>query len=162
MAYRWGILNEHQYIVGVETDLEEAKKLADDEVSHRGGKYSCAVQDATSNVHYYARCLTDEKTATKPEVSRALEAYRRIGFTVAHAGDPQCGPMSYSLDSISKVLRGYEEVIYEQGDLRPWVKGTTPKVESSIITPNTPSIETPQSVTSSPNIVMGSPILPGQ
>lgn len=47
-AYRWGQRNGHSYVVGATTDLEEAKKIADEHVSYRGGKYGCEVCSCSS------------------------------------------------------------------------------------------------------------------
>lgn len=45
MAYRFGDKEKHSYVVGLEEDLEDAKKLAQKEEYHRGGKYSCVVDE---------------------------------------------------------------------------------------------------------------------
>lgn len=42
-ALRWGCREFHSYIVGVYSNLEAAKKVADEHTDYRGGKYVCTV-----------------------------------------------------------------------------------------------------------------------
>lgn len=43
MAYRWGYLNNHHYIIYCGTDEQKAVALAQAECADRGGKYGCIV-----------------------------------------------------------------------------------------------------------------------
>ena len=42
-AYRYGMRDDHSYVVGIYSTLDLAKSAADSEVEYRGGKYGCAV-----------------------------------------------------------------------------------------------------------------------
>lgn len=44
VALRWGSNENHSYNLGVYTDLEEAKKVANQHDRDRGGKYVCEVE----------------------------------------------------------------------------------------------------------------------
>lgn len=44
-AFRWGNRSDHSYISGVFSKKAQAIKDADNEVQHRGGKYSCQVEE---------------------------------------------------------------------------------------------------------------------
>ena len=46
VALRWGSNENHSYNLGVYTDLEEAKKVANQHDRDRGGKYVCEVEKA--------------------------------------------------------------------------------------------------------------------
>lgn len=48
-AYRWGNMSEHSYLLGVFTDLDKAKKVADSHCKYRGGKYACVVEECELN-----------------------------------------------------------------------------------------------------------------
>jgi hypothetical protein len=43
MAYRWGDLNEHHYVIYVGADEQKAVACAQAEENDRGGKYGCVV-----------------------------------------------------------------------------------------------------------------------
>lgn len=43
-AYRWGLRDDHSYVVAATTDLESAKDIARTEEEHRRGKYGVAVE----------------------------------------------------------------------------------------------------------------------
>jgi hypothetical protein len=49
IAYRWGNLNAHWYLVYAGSDETKAHALAENETHHRGGKYGCAVVRANEN-----------------------------------------------------------------------------------------------------------------
>ena len=94
-AYRWGWLNGHQYMVGVETDLERAIQRADEEASNRGGKYGVTVMGWESPLigcdesgefkqqtcrrlhHASSTCGEDE-----PYENARLEMFYKLGHTV--------------------------------------------------------------------------------
>lgn len=70
-AHRWAKVEDHSYVVAVTSDLKEAKKFCKDEVSWRGGKYSCRVTSLTYGecnessvdivyVHYGRKAQTGE------------------------------------------------------------------------------------------------------
>jgi len=43
IAYRYGMRDDHSYLVSVSTQIEEAKQAAQSEMEYRGGKYGCEV-----------------------------------------------------------------------------------------------------------------------
>jgi len=45
VAYRWGDVNNHNYVVGVYSNNEKATNAAGIEYSNRGGKYECHVTE---------------------------------------------------------------------------------------------------------------------
>lgn len=45
VAYRYGLRDDHSYVVGVFKDVGLAIQAAKDHVQHRGGKYACEVLD---------------------------------------------------------------------------------------------------------------------
>jgi hypothetical protein len=49
VALRWGSNENHSYNIGVYTDLEEAKKVANQHDRDRGGKYVCEVEKGVLN-----------------------------------------------------------------------------------------------------------------
>ena len=48
-AYKWGLRDNHSYVVGAYTDLEQAKCIADSHVEYRGNKYGCEVTSCVQN-----------------------------------------------------------------------------------------------------------------
>jgi hypothetical protein len=87
-AYRWGWLNEHQYVVALTNDHEKAEAMAKAECDDRGGKYGCAVwrprvEAKTCDdleVCFYAPSLYGED---KPHFNRRMDAFERIGNMIA-------------------------------------------------------------------------------
>jgi hypothetical protein len=45
VAYRWGDVNNHSYVVGVYSNKEKALNAAGIEYSNRGGKYECHITE---------------------------------------------------------------------------------------------------------------------
>lgn len=60
IAYRWGWINAHQYIVRVTCDLRAAKDAADAEAKYRGGKYGVTVWDANGKAVHHAPSIYGE------------------------------------------------------------------------------------------------------
>ena len=50
LAERWGGPNEHAYVAGASTRLDDAKKIAKQEVDWRGGKYAGVVYQCPNGV----------------------------------------------------------------------------------------------------------------
>lgn len=44
IAYRFNNLKDHNYLVGVFSSKEKAKRKAEHHVDYRGGKYSCHIE----------------------------------------------------------------------------------------------------------------------
>lgn len=51
-AYRHGNHNDHSYIVGAFTEINNAMAFADTETSDRGGKYACEVEEIELDKNY--------------------------------------------------------------------------------------------------------------
>lgn len=54
VAYRYGLRDDHSYVVGAYVDHTLACQAADEHVTHRGGKYACEVLECP------VRSQTDE------------------------------------------------------------------------------------------------------
>ena len=63
VAYRYGLRDDHSYVVGVFNDLGLALQAADDHVGHRGGKYGYKVLDCD------VRTKTDEWDDLPPQIA---------------------------------------------------------------------------------------------
>lgn len=67
IAYRWGWINNHHYIVYCGPDETKAVAMAESETSYRGGKYGCVVfrfnDDGTEyeQIHYSNSLWGEEK-----------------------------------------------------------------------------------------------------
>lgn len=75
IAYRWGDLNGHQYIVHAGLDREAALEAAETEAGDRGGKYGCAVYECTGGDHkiiHYASAYHGESGPTHNYTTDAL------------------------------------------------------------------------------------------
>lgn len=79
IAYRWGWLNEHSYIVRLTTDRQAACDAADAETEHRGGKYGVTVWGADGNAVYHASSSYGEKEA---HVNERIHLFERVGLYV--------------------------------------------------------------------------------
>ena len=82
IAYRWGWLNNHNYIVRITTDLQSAKDAADAEAMHRGGKYGVTVWDGEGNAIYHAPSSYGEKAA---QTNWRIELFEAVGLHVVVA-----------------------------------------------------------------------------
>jgi len=69
VAYRYGLRDDHSYVVGVFSDLGLALQAADDHVGHRGGKYGCEVLDCD------VRTKTDEWDELPPQIAFVESPY---------------------------------------------------------------------------------------
>lgn len=81
MAFRFGWINNHWYLVYGGPDRTRACALAADEARLRGGKYSCAVYEFSDlGTEYqlitYEGSTLDEK---EPEHNERIEYHRRLG-----------------------------------------------------------------------------------
>lgn len=83
VAYRYGLRDDHSYVVGVFNDLGLALQAADDHVGHRGGKYGCEVLDCD------VRTKTDEWDELPPQIAFIESPY----FGVLGRGS-QCADMT--------------------------------------------------------------------
>jgi hypothetical protein len=82
IAYRWGWINNHQYIVRVTNDLQAARDAADAEAAHRGGKYSVTVWDNEgSAVHHASSCYGEPKA----HVNYRVDMMESVGCAVVAA-----------------------------------------------------------------------------
>lgn len=95
IAYRWGWLNDHQYIVRVTTDLQEAQDAADAEAAYRGGKYGVTVWDKDGAAVHHAPSCYGEKAA---HINYRVEMFETVGREVVCAIEEE-SPMS--LDAIA-------------------------------------------------------------
>jgi hypothetical protein len=82
IAYRWGWINAHQYIVRVTTDLQAAKDAADAEAAHRGGKYGVTVWGNEGASVYHAPSCYGE---SKAHVNYRVEMMESVGCAVVAA-----------------------------------------------------------------------------
>ena len=79
IAYRWGWINAHQYVVRVTNDLQAAKDAADAESMHRGGKYGVTVWDNDGSAVYHAPSSYREDRA---HVNYRTEMFEAVGLHV--------------------------------------------------------------------------------
>ena len=85
VAYRWGELNNHNYMVAAGADRESICEIASDEADFRGGKYGVAVFEA-SNVRDSAvtgQCCAYYKSMAgedEPYTNRRSVLAERLGF----------------------------------------------------------------------------------
>ena len=83
-AYRWGLLNNHQYYVYAGPDKTKALALAQAEPCGRGGKYGCAVycfaDDGISNTleAYFPSSYAEEK----PYHDERLDMFVQLGVVL--------------------------------------------------------------------------------
>lgn len=42
-GYRWGLRDDHSYVVAVDPDFDKATQLAREELEYRGGKYAMEI-----------------------------------------------------------------------------------------------------------------------
>lgn len=102
-AYRWGMRDSHSYVVGAVDNLSVAKRLAEDEVRDRGGKYGCEVWSATVGQVYYVesphfRCARQPGSCHPADVHKPIEA---------EGACPKCGIYEAAVKFVkgTKVIR---------------------------------------------------------
>lgn len=87
IAYRWGDLNNHHYIVYAGQDEQKAIALAKNEPDYRGGKYGCVVygykdagpeQDCRQVAYFQS--MTDPKDADGPENNYRIDMFQSLGI----------------------------------------------------------------------------------
>lgn len=61
-AYKWGLRDNHSYIIGAFKKKDKAIKVADSHTTYRGGKYGCAVDE----------CKLDSFTNTEENYSKQI------------------------------------------------------------------------------------------
>jgi hypothetical protein len=83
-AYRWGFINNHHYIVCVDTDLQHCIDEANQQADYRGGKYGCVVKDTNGEIKHYAPSMHGE---TAPYENYRIAADEYIGYNVTRAID---------------------------------------------------------------------------
>jgi hypothetical protein len=79
IAYRWGWINGHQYIVRVTNDLQAAMDAADAEAMHRGGTYGVTVWDSDGAQVYHSPSSYREAAA---HVNYRKEMFEAVGLHV--------------------------------------------------------------------------------
>jgi len=86
IAYRWGTLNNHNYIVTATTDRAEAIAAAKDECDGRGGKYGVEVVEypGEDRIAYFSSS-GERRDATGPSHSDDLSAAHYIGEQILSA-----------------------------------------------------------------------------
>lgn len=83
IAYRWGQLNGHQYLVYCGVDRDRAGSRARAEQVERGGKYGCAVYQLDENganpklVEYFGASMHNE---TAPFHNAQIDYLNRLGY----------------------------------------------------------------------------------
>lgn len=79
-ALRWGERENHSYILGLYSDLERAKRAADEHTEYRGGKYQCVVfgcgMDEQVDSDWNAALLY--QTKIEWEVDEDAQAFRNV------------------------------------------------------------------------------------
>ena len=79
-ALRWGERENHSYILGLYSDLERAKRAADEHTEYRGGKYKCMVHqcgmDEQMDSDWNATVLYQTRVAF--EVDEDAQAFRNV------------------------------------------------------------------------------------
>lgn len=67
IAYRWGDINNHSYLVAVCDSQFIAQRYADNETASRGGKYGCRVYKKIMNAPITETDILVYKTKSKQE-----------------------------------------------------------------------------------------------
>ncbi len=79
IAYRWGWLNGHQYIVHASTDREAALEAAEAEADDRAGKYAMVVTErdgeAESRIHY----IPSSYGEANPSHNHRIDMFQSLG-----------------------------------------------------------------------------------
>lgn len=86
VAYRYGLRDDHSYVVGAYATPDLALRAADEHVQHRGGKYGCEVLACE------IRTTTDEYDAIPPQTAFIESPYFGLlgrGSQCADQTDPQ-------------------------------------------------------------------------
>jgi len=112
MAYRWGIINEHHYIVGLFSNKEIAMDQAKDHVGYRGGKYSCVVYDIIPDI----------------DLSQADRVYEQIGYFGIYKEDTK---LDYSEVDLQATGIGYE-ILRSEEDKPLWLISIIQKVKERV------------------------------
>lgn len=114
IAYRYGDINGHWYVVSADTDKEKVLALAELEPHDRGGKYGVAVtchkpNGDTENVAYFPSSIGE----AKPKVCRMTWADKNIGARVRMDID------TLTLDEIKAIVKRELEIgeIFEKAGL---------------------------------------------
>ncbi|NVB78810.1 MAG: hypothetical protein HOV81_10480 [Kofleriaceae bacterium] len=101
VAYRWGKINEHQYVVTATADRAEAVAAAREECDGRGLKYGVEVVEypGEETVAYFPSSA-EAKDATGPEYSADVAAANHVGFDilVAFQRDERWVPSGKKID----------------------------------------------------------------
>lgn len=70
-ALRWGDREDHSYVLGLYSDLERAKRAAEEHTEYRGGKYQCLVHqcgmDQQVDQDWSASVMHQTKLAFEPD-----------------------------------------------------------------------------------------------
>lgn len=88
VAHRWGLIEAHNYVVGIKHGLVAAKKLAKDHALFRGGKYGVSVYSSMCRLVFHAPSMAGED---KPYESAERRAAENIGFLMFHAAEDRTG-----------------------------------------------------------------------
>jgi uncharacterized protein YqgV (UPF0045/DUF77 family) len=118
MAYRWGQLNAHSYIVTSGTDLNTMILAAEEECQDRGGKYGVSVirtnTDSNLNINHeqvkYFHSLYEEEA---PFYEHSIDIDQRIGRMIIEA--VKNGKTHLMPTDGSSVMR------YESVDIPEWL-----------------------------------------
>ena len=121
VAYRWGTLNNHNYIVTATTDRAEAIAAAEEECDGRGGKYGVEVvaYPAEERIAYF-RSSGEAADATAPEDSRDLHAAHYIGEAILSAfkSGERFAPSGEKIDTPGGPV---DTLIRVRAELPPWI-----------------------------------------
>jgi hypothetical protein len=81
-AYRWGLLNQHQYFVYAGLDKAKALALAREETYGVGGKYGCAVYvfDESGTGYTLEAYFPSSYAEEKPHHDESCDMHRRLGI----------------------------------------------------------------------------------
>ena len=81
IAYRWGELSNHHYMVYAGSDKTKALALAENEPQYRGGKYSCSVLEFNEDGTDYERIAHFNSMAKedKPYHNHRADMFESLG-----------------------------------------------------------------------------------
>ena len=70
-ALRWGDREDHSYVLGLYSDIDRAKRAAEEHTEYRGGKYQCLVHqcglDQQVDSDWSASVLHQTKLSYEPD-----------------------------------------------------------------------------------------------
>ena len=119
IAYRWGWLNGHQYLIYCGEDRTKAEALSRAEQADRGGKYGCAVYEVSAAgteqklIGYFGATMHNEPA---PFYNPRIDYFNQLGYILhtyaqGHAYVPD--PENNEFMQLIKVKKPPEFILHE-------------------------------------------------